>query len=100
MLNLWWKPQSSEADAVAVAERQARELGRLSPRRAPEFNIVRESLFSAWIVTLCPERTLVEPHRAAILAAIKHFDYKRLYYSQFFPAESAAYRLQLLDRAS
>ncbi|HEY3898061.1 MAG TPA: hypothetical protein VGM54_05575 [Chthoniobacter sp.] len=95
-LNLWWQPQHSEAEAVAVAERQAKELGHLSPRRGPEFNIVRESLFSAWIITLCPEHTLVEPHRAAILAAINHFDYKRLYYSQFFPAESAAYRLQLL----
>jgi len=97
-LNLWWQPQHSEAEAVAVAERQAKELGRLSPRRGPEFNLVRESLFSAWIVTLCPDRTLVQTHREAILGAIQHFDYKRLYYSQFFPAESAAYRLQLLDR--
>jgi hypothetical protein len=99
ILNLWWQPQHSEAEAVAVAERQAKELGRLSPRRGPEFNIVRESLFAAWIVTLCPDRTLVEPHRATILEAIQHFDYKRLYYSQFFPAEAAAYRLQLLGKA-
>ncbi len=99
MLNLWWQPQHSEAEAVAVAERQARELGRLSPRRGPEFNLVREPLFAAWIVTLCPDRILVEPHRAAILAAIQHFDYQRLYYSQFFPAEAAAYRLQLLEKA-
>ena len=95
MLDLWWEPQNSEAEAVAVAERQAKELGRLSPRRAPEFNIVRECLFSAWIVTLCPDRTLVQPHRAAILEAIRHFDYKQLYYSQFFAAEAAAYRLQV-----
>lgn len=99
MLNLWWQPQHSEADAVAVAERQAKELGRLSPRRGPEFNIVRESLFAAWIITLCPDRSLVEPHRAALLAALQHLDYKKLYYSQFFPAESAAYRLQMLERA-
>jgi hypothetical protein len=98
-LNAWWQPQQSEAQAVAVAEREAKELGRLSPRRGPEFNIVRESLFSAWIVTLCPDPTLVEPHRAAILAALQHFDYRRLYYSQFFAGESAAYRLQLLERA-
>ena len=98
-LNPWWKPQHSEAEAVGVAERQAKELGRLSPRRDPEFNLVRESLFSAWIVTLCPDRTLVEPHRATILGAIQHFDYKRLYYSQFFPGEAAAYRLQLLRKA-
>ena len=87
-LNLWWKPQTSEAEAITVAEGQARQLGRLSPRRIPEFNLVRESLFAAWIVTLCPNRALVEPHRAAILEAIKHFDYTRLYYSQFFPRRS------------
>lgn len=97
-LNTWWQPQHSEAEAVNVAERQAKELGRLSPRRGPEFNQVRESLFAAWIVTMCPDRGLVEPHRPAILAALQHFDYKRLYYSQFFPAEAAAYRLQLLGR--
>jgi hypothetical protein len=53
---------------------------------------------AAWIVTLCPDRTLVEPHRAAILDAVQHFDFKRLYNSQFFPAEAAACRLQLLER--
>ncbi|MDR3406174.1 MAG: hypothetical protein P4L99_27050 [Chthoniobacter sp.] len=99
VLNEWWQPQHSEIEAVNVAERQARELGRLSPRRGPEFNLVRESLFAAWIVTLCPDRAIVEPHRPAILQAIQHFDVKRLYYSQFFPAEAAAYRLQLLEHA-
>ncbi|WP_131990145.1 hypothetical protein [Chthoniobacter flavus] len=99
MLNLWWQPQHSEADAVAVAERQAKELGRLSPRRGPEFNLIRESLFAAWIVTLCPDRALIEPHRTTLLTALQHLDYKKLYYSQFFPAESAAYRLQLLEHA-
>ena len=99
ILNTWWQPQHSELEAVTVAERQAKELGRLSPRRGPEFNQVRESLFAAWIVTMCPDRSLVEPHRPAILEAIQHFDYKRLYYSQFFPAEAAAYRLQLMERA-
>jgi hypothetical protein len=98
-LNLWWQPQHSEAEAVGVAEREAKELGRLSPRRYPEFTQVREPLFAAWIVTLCPDKTLVEPHRLPILAAIEHFDYTKLYYSQFFPAEAAAYRLQLLMRS-
>jgi hypothetical protein len=98
-LNLWWQPQHSEQEAVGVAERQAKELGRLSPRRGPEFNIVRESLFSAWIATLCPDKSLVTPLRDPILTAVQHFDYKKLYYSQFFPAESAAYRLHLLAKA-
>lgn len=98
VLNEWWQPQASEAEAVAVAERQSKELGRLSPRRYPEFVHVREPLFAAWVVTLCPDRTLVEPHRAAILEALGHYRYERLYYSQFFPAEAAWYRLQLLDK--
>jgi hypothetical protein len=93
VLNEWWKPQSSEAEAVAVAERQAKELSRLSPRRYEEFTYVREPLFAAWVATLCPDSALLEPCRPAIVAALAHYDFTRLYYSQFFPAEAAWYRL-------
>jgi hypothetical protein len=98
VLNEWWQPQHSEAEAVAVAERQSKELGRLSPRRYPELAHVREPIFAAWVVTLCPDRALVESHRQAILEALGHYRYERLNYSQFFPAEAAWYRLQLLAR--
>lgn len=99
VLNQWWQPQHSEADAVAVANAEAKQLGPLSPRRYQEFTWVREPVFAAWIVTLCPERTVVTPHREAIEATLAHYDYSRLFYSQFFPAEAAWNRLQLLDRS-
>ncbi len=95
VLNEWWKPQHSEEEAVAVAMAQVRELGRRSPRRWHEFRFVREPLFAAWIVTLCPNRAVVEEHRAAILETLGHYDYRQLYYSQFFPAEAAWYRLRM-----
>lgn len=95
LLNEWWKPQHSEAEAVEVAMAQVKELGRLSPRRYQEFRFVREPLFAAWIVTLCPDRALLEQHRALISEVLAHYDYSRLYYSQFFPAEAAWYRLQI-----
>ncbi len=98
VLNEWWQPQHSEAEAVAVAERQAKEFGRLSPRRYEELTFVREPVFASWVVTLCPDRAVVEKHRAAILEPLAHYDYTRLYYSQFFPAEAAWYRLQSVDR--
>ena len=95
VLNEWWAPQHSEAEAVAVAMAQVKELGRLSPRRYQELSFVREPLFAAWVVTLCPDRALVASHREAILETLGHYDYGRLYYSQFFPAEAAWHRLQL-----
>jgi hypothetical protein len=99
VLNEWWQPQHSEEEAVAVAMAQVKELGRLSPRRYQEFTFVREPLFAAWVVTLCPDRALVASHRDAILETLGHYDYTRLYYSQFFPAEAAWYRLQSLADA-
>ena len=98
VLNEWWKPQHSEEEAVAVAMAQVKELGRLSPRRYQEFSFVREPVFASWIVTLCPDRAIIASHRDAILDTLGHYDYARLYYSQFFPAETAWLRLQLLDR--
>ena len=44
VLNEWWQPQASEAEAVAVAERQSKELGKRSPRRYEEFVYVRDRL--------------------------------------------------------
>src|SRR5688572_16839495 len=49
---------------------------------------------------LCPDRALVESHRAAIERVLTPYRYEQLYYSQFFPAESAWYRLSLLDQAT
>jgi hypothetical protein len=45
---------------------------------------------------MCPDRKLVEKHQATITAAVAHYRYERLHYSQFFPAVAAWNRL-LLD---
>ena len=96
-LNQWWKPQQTEQEAVALAERQSRELNRLSPCRPYELTFVREPLFAAWVVTLCPDRAVVGQHRSAVVEAISHYRYERLHYS-FFAAESAWYRLSMADQ--
>lgn len=96
VLNEWWQPQASEAEAVAVAERQSKELNKRSPRRYEEFAHVREPIFAAWVTTLCPLREAVLPHKDAILTTLAHYDYSRLNYSQFFPAEASWFRLQQL----
>ncbi|MEZ0276905.1 MAG: hypothetical protein ACAH88_18495, partial [Roseimicrobium sp.] len=54
---------------------------------------VREPVFAAWVVTLCPDRAFVEQQREKIRAVLGHYKYDKLYYSQFFPAEAAWYRL-------
>jgi hypothetical protein len=54
-------------------------------------------LFAAWIVTMCPDRDVVRRRRAVIEAAVAHYHYERLYYSQFFPAEAAWNRVAMLD---
>ena len=56
---------------------------------------MREPLFAAWVVTLCPDPAVLRQHAPAILDAITHYRWDRLYLSQFFAAESAWYRLKL-----
>jgi len=87
------KPQHSEAETVAVANAGLRVQHRASPRLHLEKDYVREPCFAAWVVTLCADDALVAPHRAAILEVITHYRFARLYLSQFFPVESAWYRL-------
>lgn len=94
VLNQWWKPQHSEQDALAVSQTELNELVKLSPRRNQELGFVREPLWMAWIVTMAPDRNLVEQNRAEIRGALTHFRSEKLYYSQFFPAEAVWFRLQ------
>lgn len=97
-MNAQWKPQRTEQDAVELAQAQLKDFGKNhSPRRGLETAFVREPVFAAWIITLCPDRALVEPHRAAIDQLLAHYQYEKLHYSQFFPVESAWYRLRLLE---
>ena len=94
LMNEAWKPQHSEADAVAVANAGLRVQGRVSPRLHLEKDWVREPCFAAWVVTLCPDKAVVAQHRDALLKVMAHYRYEKLYLSQFFPVESAWWRLQ------
>jgi hypothetical protein len=94
LMNEAWKPQHSEADAVAVANAGLRVQSRVSPRLHLEKDWVREPCFAAWVVTLCPDKAFVAQHREAILGVINHYRYEKLYLSQFFPVESAWWRLK------
>ncbi|MBL9117091.1 MAG: hypothetical protein JNJ83_18950 [Verrucomicrobiaceae bacterium] len=98
VMNGAWKPQHSEQDVVAVALAGLKLQHTASPRMHIEKDYLREPCFAAWVVTLCPDRDLVTRHRTAIEKVITHYDYQRVYLSQFFPVESAWWRLRLLER--
>lgn len=88
-----WRPQSTEQEAVGLAEEQLRLLGAASPRTGYEAEYVREPLYAAWIVALCPDLDLIRGHRDEIIRVLTHYDYSRLNLATFFPAEAAWYRL-------
>jgi hypothetical protein len=96
VMNGAWKPQQSEADAVAVALAGLKLQHAASPRMHIEKDYLREPCFAAWVVTLCPDREFVMTHRAAIEKVITHYDFSPTYLSQFFPIESAWWRMRLL----
>jgi len=96
VMNGAWKPQHSEAEAVEVALAGLKLQHAASPRMRIEKEHLREPCFAAWVVTLCPDHDLVMSHRAAIQKVITHYDFTRVYLSQFFPLESAWWRLQKL----
>lgn len=98
VMNEAWKPQHSELDAVKVAEAGLRVQSKASPRMHIEKDFLREPCFAAWVVTLCPDRDYVTSQRAAIEKVITHYDVSRVYLSQFFPIESAWWRMKLLER--
>ncbi|MEQ1859969.1 MAG: FAD-dependent oxidoreductase [Chthoniobacteraceae bacterium] len=93
-----WKPQHSEADAVAVANAGLRLQHKASPRLGIEKNLMREPSFAAWVVTLCPDAAFVNQHRASIERTLTHYQFDKLHLSQFFPLESAWLRLRMLDQ--
>ncbi|MDD4870311.1 MAG: hypothetical protein PHR77_07100 [Kiritimatiellae bacterium] len=94
-LNSLWHKQKTVREAIDLAKKQLLLLDSLSPRRVYEIQYMREPLFAAWVITLCPDPAVLRQHAPAILKVIRHYRYDRLYTSQFFPAESAYYRLKL-----
>lgn len=92
-----WKAQQTEQESVDLAHVQLKAFLKVSPRRQNETAHVREPTAAAWIVSLCPDRTLVESHREAIGRVIAAYDYRELYYSTFFWVECAWWRLPLSE---
>lgn len=94
VMNEAWRPQHSEKDAEDVARAGLRVQGRHSPRLKIEKSYLREPCFATWVVTLCPDSDYVNTHRPAIEKVITHYRFDKVYLSQFFPLESAWWRLQ------
>ena len=94
VMNKDWKPQQTEQEAAALARVQSQALKKLSPRRGMETVFVREPTAAAWIVTLAPDAGVLKQRAADVERVIAHYDYSKLYYSQFFWVESAWWRLR------
>lgn len=94
VMNQAWRPQHSEQDAVDVAVAGLRVQSRSSPRLHLEKDYMREPCFATWVVSLCPDSAYVETQRAAMEKVITHYKFDKLHLSQFFPLESAWWRLQ------
>lgn len=94
IMNEAWRPQHSEKDAEDVARAGLRVQGQHSPRLKIEKNYLREPCFATWVVSLCPDSDYVKTHRPAIEKVITHYRFDKVYLSQFFPLESAWWRLQ------
>ncbi|MCX8510692.1 MAG: hypothetical protein ORN83_02945, partial [Chthoniobacteraceae bacterium] len=62
--------------------------------RGKETEFVREPTAAAWVVTLAPDVSILRSRTEAVERVIAHYDYEKLYYSQFFWVESAWWRLQ------
>ena len=89
-----WHPQANEAEAAKLALEQVRAFVKLSPRRQPECDFIREPASAAWIVSLCPDPEVVKPHLAAMEKVMTRYDYADLYYCTYFWVESAWWRLK------
>lgn len=96
-LNTLWHDQKTVREAIDLGRKQLELLDSLSPRRVYELQFMREPLFAAWVISLCPDPAILRQNAPEILEAIRHYRYRRLYTSQFFPAESAYYRLKLAN---
>ncbi len=95
LMNATWKPQTNEHESVKLAQDQLKEFIKHSPARALETAYVREPVFAAWIVALAPDAARLKERAPQIEKVIAHYDYTRLYYSQFFPVECAWWKLRL-----
>lgn len=82
-----WYPQKTQDDAVRIFESGDKE--KLGERRDYEARYMRNPLAAAAIIALGGDGT----GRKAVESAICHYDYSKIYLSQFFFAECAYYTL-------
>ena len=94
LMNAEWKPQSNEKESQDLAMAQLRNFMKLAPRRGKETAFVREPTAAAWIVSLVPDASILTGYAPRLEKVISHYDYTKLYYSQFFWVEMAWERLQ------
>lgn len=94
LMNAEWKPQQTEHEAQALAQFQLKSFMKVAPRRSKETAFVREPAAASWIVTLTTDREQLSQWTAAVENVILHYDYSKLYYSQFFWVEMAHERLK------
>lgn len=92
-LNDTWYPQQSEADAANLAEEHIKLANRLAPNSWHFGRDMREPIFAAMIVTMSPDPAFVAEQRAEVEAVLQHYSYDKLPRVEFFPVESAWYRL-------
>lgn len=95
VMNADWKPQQTEQEAQDLAHVQLKNFMKLAPRRGKETAFVREPTAAAWVVTLAPDAAILKQRRAEVEKVIAHYDYAKLYYSQFFWVDAAWERLLL-----
>lgn len=94
VMNAEWKAQQNEHEAVALAQAQLKNFMKLAPRRGKETAFIREPTAAAWIVTLTADLEQLNHLAPAVGGVIAHYDYSKLYYSQFFWVEMAWERLR------
>lgn len=94
VMNKDWKPQQTEQEAQDLAHLQLKNYLKVAPRRTKETDFIREPTAAAWVVTLAPDATILKQRAPEVEKVIAHYDYTKLYYSQFFWVESAWWRLQ------
>ena len=94
VMNADWKPQTTEKEAQELAMVQIKSFLKVAPRRGKETAFIREPTAAAWIVTLCPDATVLKAHTPEVEKVITRYDFTKLYYSQFFWVEMAWERLK------
>jgi hypothetical protein len=96
ILDQWWKPQKTVAEAVEVAHEQLRQFGRLPEhgsrmtRRTAEMQYVREPFCAAWMLAAVDDEPLRSTACSELDAGLQAFAYADLKLSVFWFAECAA----------